>query len=267
MGDTRGTNTHRRAWLVASLACAAFLAWAGPAEAVLPTDPEVPQSTPLTQIRLGTAFDHLARPLVDVPVVVADTGLDLDHPDIAPRLFTFTAPTAAPEAGGGPGTIAAGAHGWDMIGDPVPLNETNCQMVDPLYKEEPDSDPSDPPAPPCTGHGTLVAGVLGAAANNGIGSAGVAPNARFIAIRSCWDFDNCYGHVQPPLFRWAGQLGVRVVTMSWSGGPNPDARRGDRGVAEHALHRDRRRQRAAGARRRREPRLIPVPRTSPTSSA
>lgn len=35
-------------------------------------------------------------------------------------------------------------------------------------------------------HGTSVAGVIGARANNGLGIAGVAPGARLLALRACW---------------------------------------------------------------------------------
>ena len=68
------------AWPALLLAIASLLAVAGEAHAVLPTDPQAAQSAPLTQINLGTAFDRLARPLADVPVLVADTGVDLRAP-------------------------------------------------------------------------------------------------------------------------------------------------------------------------------------------
>lgn len=187
------------------------------AAAVLPSDPAASSQETLAIIELSTAVDHLARVPVDIPVLVADTGLDLDHPDLAPRLFSLPTATKAPCQSDGvfPGgcaaapTIPAGAAGWDMIG-----NENNCAPPN----EKPDNDPTDPVT--CSGHGTLVAGVLGAAWN-GVGGIGVAPNARFIALRTCWDGDNCYGHIQPVAFDWATDAGARVVSMSWLYGAAP----------------------------------------------
>jgi len=41
-------------------------------------------------------------------------------------------------------------------------------------------------APPAEQHGTAIAGVIGAIANNGQGIVGVAPEARLLALRACW---------------------------------------------------------------------------------
>ena len=35
-------------------------------------------------------------------------------------------------------------------------------------------------------HGTAVAGIIAARADNGVGIVGVAPNARLLALRACW---------------------------------------------------------------------------------
>jgi hypothetical protein len=158
--------------------------------AAAPTDPQAASQQPLQIMRVGEALDHAARPLGDVPVLVADTGLDLDHPDLASRVLS---------------PVPAGA---DFIGnDCQPPNNT------------PDNDPNHPPG--CSDHGTLVAGLLGAAWNNGVGGAGVAPNATFIPFRTCWDDDQCYEFIQSDAMNRAiDNYGARVVSMSWlSGSP------------------------------------------------
>jgi subtilisin family serine protease len=43
----------------------------------------------------------------------------------------------------------------------------------------------DPGPPPAEVHGTAVAGIIAARADNGIGIVGVAPNARLLALRAC----------------------------------------------------------------------------------
>jgi hypothetical protein len=44
----------------------------------------------------------------------------------------------------------------------------------------------DDAAPPVEAHGTAVAGVIAATANNGEGIVGVAPSARLLVLRACW---------------------------------------------------------------------------------
>ena len=201
-------TNHR---LITVLLSAVALLAAAPAAAfaAAASDPQFAAQEPLRILRVADALDEVAQPLADVPVLVADTGLDLTHPDISPRLFSLPAATPAPTVEGLPNpapTIPAGAHGWDLIGNAPP--DTPFQ---------PDADPSD-----VGGHGTAVAGILGAAWNNGQGGAGVAPNARFLALRTCWVDDDCYQNVQAAAVAWAIARGVRVVSFSWLADPADD---------------------------------------------
>ncbi|WP_040599042.1 S8 family serine peptidase [Patulibacter medicamentivorans] len=204
-------TTITRTAIATVAASAALVAVAPAADAAAPTDPQASSQQPLSILRVPQALDLAGRPLQDVPVLVADTGLDLQHPDLAPRLYALPSAVAAPSAEGAGGTVQAGRPGWDLIGTNAP------------GALAPDDDPDDPPGG--SGHGTMVAGVLGAAWNNGVGGAGVAPNARFVALRTCWDGDECFQSVQAPAIDWAAARGARVASFSWLSGPLEDGLR------------------------------------------
>lgn len=204
----------------AAIVAGALLACTSALAIPAPNDPDYVQQTAsggaLAVISYPQALHDVgATPLLDVRVAALDTGVDLTHPDLASRLVTFTAPvTVAPFAGDGSdngGTAPAGAHGWNFLG-----SWTDGDYAD-LYGAPGNADPSDPSnAEGSTGHGTAVTGIMAAAFNNGRGGVGVAPNARILAIRSCWDYDNCPGYVEPQAMQFAAQQGVRVVSMSWN---------------------------------------------------
>ncbi|MDO8188776.1 S8 family serine peptidase [Conexibacter sp. JD483] len=200
--------TSRRLHLTGLLAaCVAAAALPATASAAAPTDPQAASQQPLQLMHVGQALDLIARPLADVPVMVADTGLEWSNVDINPRLWrTPVDSQVADPDNDRVRTVPAGSIGWDFIGGANVGRSTR-----------PDIDPHDPDGG--SGHGTAVAGLLGATWNNGIGSAGVAPNARFLAARTCWDGDECYEHIQGAAIDWAASLGVRVVSFSWLSGP------------------------------------------------
>lgn len=77
-------------------------------------------------------------------------------------------------------------------------------------------------------HGTGVAGVIGAKANNGIGVAGIAPGARMMALRACWQ--DGPGALSPTLcnslslaraLEFAIERDAQVINLSLSGPDDP----------------------------------------------
>lgn len=90
-------------------------------------------------------------------IVVAelDTGVDYEHPDLAANVW------ANP---GGVGGCAAGTHGYDAVNA-----AKRCAPMD----EDPEY----------AGHGTHVAGILGAVGDNGVGVAGVAWQTAILPVR------------------------------------------------------------------------------------
>jgi subtilisin family serine protease len=124
-----------------------------------------------------------------VRVGVIDTGIDGSHPDIAPN---FDA-----------------ALSRNFTQD-IPYDETGA-LIDGPCEFRGCVDPADHDD---NGHGTHVAGTI-AAAVNGLGVSGVAPNVTLVNIRAGQDFG--YFFLQPTVdaLTYAGDIGIDVVNMSF----------------------------------------------------
>jgi len=76
-------------------------------------------------------------------------------------------------------------------------------------------------------HGTAVAGVIGAKADNGIGIAGIAPDARLMALRACWQTNGsgtdaatlCESLSLAKALQFAIDHRAQVINLSLSGPP------------------------------------------------
>jgi len=74
-------------------------------------------------------------------------------------------------------------------------------------------------------HGTEVAGIIAANARNGIGIAGIAPGARLLALRACWQKGSGAGSVCTSLnlaraINYAIERDVNIINLSLGGPPN-----------------------------------------------
>jgi subtilisin family serine protease len=70
------------------------------------------------------------------------------------------------------------------------------------------------------GHGTHVAGVIGAKANNGVGIAGVAPGCKLMPVRIFDEFGHSTEGASAAAVVWAVDHGAKVINASW-GSPDP----------------------------------------------
>ncbi|RTL39979.1 MAG: serine protease [Burkholderiales bacterium] len=80
----------------------------------------------------------------------------------------------------------------------------------------------DDRAPPAESHGTAVAGIIAARADNGLGIAGVAPQARLLALRACWQAREqtlCTSLGLAKALYAAIQQGAHIINLSL-GGPD-----------------------------------------------
>lgn len=65
------------------------------------------------------------------------------------------------------------------------------------------------------GHGTHVAGIIGARANNGIGIAGLAPGCRLMPVRIFNNWGHSEAGISTAAIIWAVDHGAQVINASW----------------------------------------------------
>ncbi|RMF59112.1 MAG: hypothetical protein D6748_07155, partial [Calditrichaeota bacterium] len=118
-----------------------------------------------------------------VLVGVIDTGVDFFHEDLLSSLWINT-----PEDINGNGMLdSLDIDGIDQDGNGYPDDVIGWDFTDaPLFPDngdymDPDPFPMDEFT---TGHGTVVAGIIAATTNNGVGVSGIAPGVKIMALRA-----------------------------------------------------------------------------------
>lgn len=127
-----------------------------------------------------------------VLVAVVDTGVDLDHPDLASSIYV------------NPGEIAGDGIDNDGNGYIDDVNGYDFAAWD--------ADPND-----FGGHGTHVAGTI-AAGNNGFGATGVAHGASILPVRVLGNNGSGSTNAVAAGIRYAADMGADIINLSLGGG-------------------------------------------------
>jgi subtilisin family serine protease len=165
-----------------------------------PSDPGYGSQWGWPNIEAPQAWDYTTGSET-ITVGVIDTGVDLDHPDLVANLWVNQL-----EASGTPDVDDDGngyiddIHGWNAV------------------KDNPNPDDDDGITP---GHGTHCAGIVGAAANNGLHGVGANWSVKIMALKflnkltTGWDSDaiECIDYAIAT--NAAGSSNVKVLSNSW----------------------------------------------------
>jgi subtilisin family serine protease len=171
--------------LVAILATLSVFALSAGTAAAAPNDPYWNLQWGPAQINAPQAWTTSTG--AGTTIAVVDSGVDLDHPDVA-------------------GKIVGGATFFGCPTQPNGCGNGDWQSG------------GGTPEP----HGTHVAGIAAAASNNGIGIAGVAPDAKILAVRSLDANGGSFEEIAAGV-RWATDHGANVINLSLGALPGVQA--------------------------------------------
>lgn len=160
-----------------------------------PNDGYYPTQWNLPLIGLPDAWVFVDEP--SGPIAVIDTGVDLDHPDLAGRIWTNEGEIPENGEDDDQNGYVDDVRGWDFVatnGDALPDDEH--------------------------GHGSHVAGIAAAHTNNALGVAGVAWDASIMPLRVLNERGNGeWAHVLEAI-AYAADNGANVINLSL--GQSPD---------------------------------------------
>jgi len=151
---------------IALTTLAGALFFVSPANALVPNDTYFSQQWYLERVEAQEAW-NLTTGKSSTIVAVLDTGVDLDHPDLATNIWTNPGEIAQDGIDNDGNGFIDDLHGWNFVEN---NSDTNPKMGANSSQD-------------AINHGTLIAGVISAIGNNGKGVAGIGWNTKIMPVR------------------------------------------------------------------------------------
>lgn len=166
-----------------------------------PNDPRLNQQYHIDSIHARQAWD-ITKGDTNVVIGIADSGVRLEHEDLAPQIKVDTSdlPNGIDDNNDG---LIDNYRGWDFCGPTVDLNYPG------------DNNPTITQGN--ASHGTHVAGISAAKTNNGKGGTGVGYDCKIMPLKCAPDDGGGSIFFGYEAIEYAGFHGAAVVNCSWGG--------------------------------------------------
>ncbi len=184
-------------------------------------DPLLTQRWDIEKIQAQKAWT-LSQGSKDITVAVIDTGADIKHPDLKQNIWINSKEGLKPDGvDNDKNGYVDDIHGWDFTAD--------------KYSERDPCGPSFKKA--CVGghiiedrhgHGTHIAGLIGAKGGNGIGISGIAPHVSLMILKYYDPYDTGDQNLKNTIraIQYAVQNGADIINYSGGGqDPNPEEKK------------------------------------------
>ncbi len=138
-------------------------------------------------------------------VAVTDTGVDYNHEDLIANMWRNSAEIPDDGIDNDKNGYVDDVVGWDFAADDNKPYDMTVDLFSLLFGG------GNP------GHGTHVSGVIASAYNNGIGIAGVAPQAKIMALRFITEKGQGSTEAAIKAIDYAVANGAKIINASWGG--------------------------------------------------
>ena len=175
-----------------------------PCAEIVPNDPNYGEQWNLALMNMPQAWG-IEQGTPEVTVAVVDGGVDMQHPEFRSQLWRNVGEVPGNGVDDDGNGYVDDLNGWDFSDAPTLPRNGDSRVRD--------NEPEDE-----IGHGTQVSGIIGAAANNGIGIAGIAWRCRLMPLRAHFKYGGG-GYLQnddvAAAIVYAADNGAQVINMSW----------------------------------------------------
>lgn len=177
----------------------------------LPSDPNfVDQQAMWEQINAPSAWDFTTGS-ARVVVATIDTGVDTSHSDLRTQIWTNPRERADNGIDDDDNGYIDDVHGWNFVED---NNDVRTSVFDSADDPE------------IVRHGTIIAGLIGAAGNNGTLGVGVNWNVKIMPLRALQSSGTGLYSTIARAVDYAADNGASVISLSFEGDINNSVLRG-----------------------------------------